>query len=139
MLNVKRCSIYEHRPLTCRAYDCRIFAAAGILAGGEDKAAINQRIQRWEFRYPSISDRVEHLAVQAAASFVQKHASAFPGGRVPTEPGQLAILAIKTYRIFLESEGNLTVQQTKPSAVEIANAVIFASKEFDARISSECL
>ncbi|MFA6001077.1 MAG: hypothetical protein WC828_03075 [Thermoleophilia bacterium] len=31
------CSIYEHRPLTCRIYDSRVFAAAGIVAGGDDR------------------------------------------------------------------------------------------------------
>ena len=30
MLIDEKCSIYEHRPLTCRTYDCRIFPAAGI-------------------------------------------------------------------------------------------------------------
>src|SRR5207253_1500026 len=24
------CSIYEHRPRTCRTYDCRVFAATGV-------------------------------------------------------------------------------------------------------------
>jgi uncharacterized protein len=25
------CSVYEHRPRTCRTYDCRVFAAAGLV------------------------------------------------------------------------------------------------------------
>ena len=24
------CSIYDHRPRTCRTFDCRVFAAAGV-------------------------------------------------------------------------------------------------------------
>src|SRR5262245_45885670 len=30
MLADDGCSIYEHRPRTCRTYDCRVFAAAGV-------------------------------------------------------------------------------------------------------------
>ena len=30
MLIDDQCSIYEHRPKTCRTYDCRIFPAAGV-------------------------------------------------------------------------------------------------------------
>ena len=30
MLIDDKCSIYEHRPRTCRTYDCRIFPAAGL-------------------------------------------------------------------------------------------------------------
>ena len=40
------CSIYADRPETCRAYDCRVFAAAGIPAGGDDKSVINERVAR---------------------------------------------------------------------------------------------
>ena len=36
MLIDDKCSIYEHRPITCRSYDCRIFPAAGIVAGDDD-------------------------------------------------------------------------------------------------------
>ena len=43
MLIDDKCSIYEHRPQTCRNYDCRIFSAAGIAAGDDDKALITQR------------------------------------------------------------------------------------------------
>ena len=30
MLIDDQCSIYEHRPRTCRTYDCRVFPAAGL-------------------------------------------------------------------------------------------------------------
>src|SRR5690349_17026309 len=33
LLQDRECSIYEQRPRTCRDFDCRIFAAAGIEAG----------------------------------------------------------------------------------------------------------
>jgi hypothetical protein len=49
MLVDGKCSIYEHRPQTCRGYDCRVFPAAGIEAGDSDKELINLRIRRWKF------------------------------------------------------------------------------------------
>ena len=64
-----RCSIYEHRPRTCRTYDCRVFPAAGIDAD-DDKPAIATRARRWRFEHPDEVDRVEHEAVQAAAAYV---------------------------------------------------------------------
>jgi Fe-S-cluster containining protein len=64
MLVDGRCSIYEHRPRTCRTYDCRVFPAAGVDA---DQPAIAARTRRWRFAFPSEADRAEHDAVQAAA------------------------------------------------------------------------
>jgi uncharacterized protein len=99
----RRCTIYAHRPKTCRAYDCRIFAAAGITAGGNDKSTINERVKSWKFTYASDSDRRLHRSVKQAAKFIREHAKLFPGGWIPTDPSQLAILAVKSHSIFLES------------------------------------
>ena len=134
MINGK-CSIYENRPRTCRVYDCRIFAAAGILAGGKEKALINQRIRSWKFGYPSELDREEHKAVQMAATFIQKHANSFPNSRVPTEPSQLAVLAIKVYKVFFKKDSESSEQEILLSPAEIANAVITVSRQFDSEIS----
>jgi Fe-S-cluster containining protein len=98
-----RCNIYSHRPKTCRAYDCRIFAAAGITAGGNDKSTINERVKNWKFEYASETSRRAHRSVKQTAKFIREHAKLFPGGRIPTDPSQLAILAIKAHSIFLES------------------------------------
>ena len=86
MLLDRACSIYEHRPQTCRSYDCRVFPAAGIEAGGRDKELIKRRVRRWRFSYPTEADRGEHLAVQAAATFLRRHADCFPDGFVPGNP-----------------------------------------------------
>jgi hypothetical protein len=126
MLANSKCSLYEHRPQTCRDYDCRVFAAAGIAAGSSEKAVINQRVASWKFSYPTAQDRAEHLAVQAAASFMHKNATSFPGGRVPDNPSQLAILALKVYSVFLNKDRTATNSQ-------IANAIIEASREFGNR------
>lgn len=118
------CSIYEHRPLTCRTYDCRMFAAAGIFTG---KPLIDQRVTRWRFSYATASDRDEHLAVQATAAFIREHARCFPGGRIPTDPGQLAVLAVKAYAVLLGQEG----RKAGP-ADETAAAIVAACGRFDA-------
>lgn len=129
MVNGK-CSIYEQRPLTCRNYDCRVFTAAGITAGDNDTAGITRRVLSWKFSYPTRRDRDEHAAVQAASKFIREHAECFPGGRVPDNQNQLAILAIKVYEVFLEGGPAKT---GGASDTEIANAIVEACRKFDAR------
>src|SRR5437762_701800 len=69
MLVDNRCSIYEHRPRTCRTYDCRVFAATGVeIERGQERIA--QRARRWRFAFPDDADRIEYEAVRAAAAFV---------------------------------------------------------------------
>src|SRR5690606_34236555 len=85
MLEDGKCSIYADRPQTCFDYDCRIFAAAGIDAGGEDKAVINKRVREWRFSYPEEADRREHQAVRMAAAFIRDRRESFTV-RVPAGP-----------------------------------------------------
>ena len=103
-MNQGKCAVYAHRPQTCRIYDCRIFAAAGIRES-QDKPRINARVEQWSFDYPTNRDRQEHEAVQAAAAFIQAHARLFPGGKIPSSPSQLAVLALKVYQVFMEPPG----------------------------------
>ena len=93
-----RCTVYEHRPRTCRTYDCRVFAAAGIDA---DRDEITRRARRWRFSCPAPADEQQLAAVRAAARFVRDHAAAFPGGAVPDDPAQLAVLAVRVADVFL--------------------------------------
>lgn len=130
MLIDKKCAIYEHRPQTCRSYDCRIFAAAGTSAGNDDKALIKNRIRQWKFSYPTMRDRDEHSAVQAAAKFILERAECFPGGAVPSNPSQLAILAIKVYDVFLGQIDQFTKTGRKSSDIELAKAIIEANEKF---------
>jgi Fe-S-cluster containining protein len=120
------CAIYSDRPRTCRSYDCRVFAAAGLSAG-EDKPRINTRVKQWRFDYPTPRDRAAHEAVQAAARFIRDNAVLFPGGKIPQDPSQLAILAIKVSGVFseaMESGKNL-------SPAEIAEAIVAESRTFN--------
>jgi hypothetical protein len=110
------CSIYHDRPRTCRIYDCRLFAAAGLDAGPR-KPRINERVNRWKFTYQDDASRAKHSAVTLAAAFIVKHAPLFPGGRIPADPGQLALLALKVHEIFLPHDD-------VPSNSEIVNRIV---------------
>lgn len=127
MLVDRHCTIYAQRPQTCRDYDCRVFAAAGIDAGGDDKAVINRRVRAWRFSYPSAADIAAHAAVKAAAAFISTKRESFPGGRAPTAPTGIAVLAMKVYPVFMDAN-----TQSKTDA-DIALAIIGASREFDSR------
>ncbi len=127
------CSIYEDRPLTCRQYDCRIFAATGIEVGGREKVRIQDRVARWMFGYPTSQDRLEHSAVLATVRFLRDNARLFPGGAVPHNPSQLAILAITTYRALLPAAGAAKIEDNA-DPVEVAARIVLAAKEFDARM-----
>jgi hypothetical protein len=94
------CSIYSHRPDTCRTYDCRVLTAAGLDAGaGRD--VINARVARWRFAYPQPGDVEEQRAVRAAAAFLRQHPVRLPGGRVPSRPTDIAVTAVKSYQVFM--------------------------------------
>jgi len=116
------CSIYPHRPQTCRTYDCRIFTATGMTAG-EKRVTINQRIARWRFEYANDTGRAEHRAVTAAANFLRQHPVRFPNGKVPSLPGDIAVLAVKAYTVFLGD-----VKDDRATAA----ALIEACRDFDA-------
>lgn len=100
MLVDGQCSIYEHRPRTCRTYDCRVFPAAGIEIDDEDQVAIARRARRWRFDHPTAMDHAEHDAVRAAARFVQEREDFLPEGVVPANATQRAVLAIETSDAF---------------------------------------
>jgi uncharacterized protein len=102
MLIHGRCSIYEHRPLTCRAYDCRIFTAAGIAADDDAKGLINKQVRRWRFKYPTKNDKALHAAIKAASKFLKDNPHCFPKSKLPSNASQVAAAAIKVYAIFLD-------------------------------------
>jgi hypothetical protein len=89
------CSIYEHRPRTCRDYDCRVFVAAGV---APDRPAIADRVQQWDFT--SDADGAAALAaVRAAAVFVAARRSEL-GEAAPATPTQLAVAAVGLRDLF---------------------------------------
>ena len=87
MLVDDKCSIYEHRPRACRTYDCRVFAAAGLVVD-DDKPLIGERVARWKFSYPTPADRACYEAIRAEARKLGDDTDTLPAA-------QLAVRAIE--------------------------------------------
>lgn len=102
MWRAEGCSIYAHRPQTCRDFDCRIFTATGIEVGGAPQAPIAQRVAGWRFTYPTQYDHAQREAVLATAMFLEGHGDLFPEGMVPVNPSQRALLAIELHRVMYD-------------------------------------
>ena len=118
MLVDDRCSIYEHRPRTCRTYDCRIFPAVGVEP--DAKVRISQRARRWRFAYAGEADRARHEAVRAASAFLRRSPGRLPPGAVPRDPVQLAVLAVEIHHLFVRHDGKTDrteVMEPDPDAV----------------------
>ena len=75
MLVEGACSIYEDRPRTCRAYDCRVFAATGV-SPDADKPAIAAQARRWRFSYADDSALADATSLKARAATTDPGASA---------------------------------------------------------------
>lgn len=121
MLVGRECSIYPHRPETCRSYDCRVFAAAEMNAG-EGKAEINERVARWRFDFADDGARAEQRAVAAAARYLRQHPVRFSSGHVPSRPSEVAVLAVKSYAVFLQAPAD---------DAAIRAALVKAAEDFD--------
>jgi Fe-S-cluster containining protein len=102
MLVDDKCSIYEHRPQTCRTYDCRIFAATGI-AVEQSQAEIAERASTWLFHYEGDQSYEEQALLKKAAAFLRDNNDLFAKGSLPTHPAKLAVLAVRIYRLFADS------------------------------------
>jgi hypothetical protein len=124
MLVDDRCSIYEHRPRTCRTYDCRVIAAAGVDLDA-DQHLIAERTARWRFAFASPTDTVRGEAVRAAAAFVVEHRDALPAGAVPSNPTQLAVLAVDVHEVFVDADGPAGRPVVRrPELTEVAVALV---------------
>ena len=123
MLVEGHCSIYEHRPRTCRTYDCRVLPAAGLEPDAEEQASIARQVRRWRFSHPEPVDRCEHDAVRAAAAFLDEHGEELPADAVPSNATQRAVLAVEIHDVFLGRDaatGQLVVIDPEPDAVRVA-------------------
>src|SRR2546430_3185715 len=78
MLIDDECSIYEHRPRTCRTYDCRVFPAAGVEIDDEDQFPIARRARRWRIRFPAAEDHSPPYGGPARPRFCRADADALP-------------------------------------------------------------
>lgn len=92
-----QCTIYEDRPLVCRTYDCRLYAATGV---EPDRAEIAEKVRRWRFSYPTAADRERQEAVLAAVRFIQETPACLPSVAARRQPIRLATLAVVTHGLF---------------------------------------
>ncbi len=102
MLGERGCSIYEHRPQTCRTYDCRLFAATGVEPAD---AGIAARTVRWRFDRPTEADVVLGTALRAAAQYWREHGAGDGVAIRSSTPTELALRAVETHRRFVEADG----------------------------------
>ena len=93
-----RCTIYEDRPLVCRTYDCRMYAATGV---APDRPEIAEQVRRWRFSHASAADRELHEAVLAAVRFIREHPQCLPSEAARRQPIRVATLAVATHESFL--------------------------------------
>lgn len=107
MLIDHKCSIYEHRPRTCRTYDCRVFPAAGVEIDDGAQVGIARRARRWRFDFPAEVDQILYDAVRAAATFVREHEDLLPDGAAPANATQHAVLAIRIHEQFLQQDDEI--------------------------------
>jgi uncharacterized protein len=116
------CSIYEHRPRTCRTYDCRVFPAAGLEPDHDGRADIARQVRRWKFDFPEADDEVLQSAVAAAAAYLRANANLLPG-LVPSNATQLASLAIRIREVFLERRATGELRVATPALDTVRAAV----------------
>lgn len=118
MLVDGRCSIYEHRPRTCRTYDCRVLCAAGFEHDEDVPVEIGNRASRWRFEHATAQARAQHDAVEAAATFLAEHPDALPPNCGRPSLTRLAALAIEVSELFLDGS------EPHASAVRAALAAV---------------
>jgi Fe-S-cluster containining protein len=129
MLIDNQCSIYEDRPQTCRDYDCRIFAATGISVDQQSQPEIAQRVREWAFNFEDEGSREEDRVLKEAAAFLEKNRELFPPGSVPNNPVQLAVLAVRIYRLFSGLTAQIGKDAAGHSETAIADAILTAISE----------
>ncbi len=133
MLEAGRCSIYADRPQTCRDYDCRIYAAAGLLPDGE-RPVIQERVREWRFVFADDGARERASALQRAAQFIRAHAHLFPPAARAHSATAAAVMAVKVHALFIG--GPETGGSEMGVAEERVRAVMAAARHFDAGSAS---
>ncbi len=125
LLGENGCSIYAHRPRTCRTYDCRVFAATGLEIIDENQVLIARRVRWWQFSFPKQVDRVTHEAVRAAAKFLEENRGLLQEDLAPRTVTQFAVLAVQIHDLFLESDAETSLlRPVAPTAQSVRSEVI---------------
>lgn len=132
MLEAGRCTIYADRPQTCRDYDCRIYAATGLLPDG-DRPVIRDRVLEWRFDFHSHEEFAQHEALCRATRFIREHATLFPAAMRADSAAAAAVLALKVWPLFARGSGanEKGDEPEDPSPPEQARRVQQAARAFD--------
>ncbi len=120
MLAGDECSIYDFRPMACRAYDCRLLSAAGL--ANDPRAPVAQQTQRWRFDYGSPRSRLKHAAIRAAAAIIARHPEC-TGDEASMNGTQVAILAVKAHNVLVELHEECVSAGHIPTDQVILNAL----------------
>ena len=92
------CSIYEHRPRTCRTYDCRVFPAAGH----------RRRRRQAGHRRPGPAVALRPPGPRSTGSSTRRcgrRRPTSPSGRISRRPAtQRAVLAVRLSDVFLDPD-----------------------------------
>jgi len=123
MLVEDSCSIYSHRPRTCRTYDCRVFPASDIKNTEIDIPLIAHQAQRWKFTYETRHDQDLRSAVQATADFLRRHPECFADGS-PHNATHLATMAIKAHKVFVRMDEERKNTGQIPEDRKVVEAII---------------
>jgi hypothetical protein len=110
MLVDDRCTVYEHRPRACRAYDCRVFTATGVAPDAELQPAVAARVGRWRFDVVDADDRAVLAALQAAGRWVEQHGATLAPAVAPVTAVQRALLALELHGAFLDGPDRPSVE-----------------------------
>jgi Fe-S-cluster containining protein len=127
MLGEGRCTIYADRPQTCRDYDCRLYAAIGLLPDGE-RPVIRERVREWQFEFTTTEEIAQRDAVLSAARFIREQAALFPPAARAHSAAAVAVLAVKTWPLFANKKGDRP-EDLSPS--EQAKRVLETARTFD--------
>ncbi len=132
MLEANHCTIYTDRPQTCRDYDCRIYAATGLLPDGE-RPVIRDRVLEWRFDFTTELESGQRHALGKAACFIREHAALFPTAARAGSAAAAAVLAVKTWPLFASKQpGNEKGDEPEdPSPDEQVKRVLEAARAFD--------
>ncbi|MEQ8860174.1 MAG: YkgJ family cysteine cluster protein [Pseudomonadales bacterium] len=122
MLVGDACSIYPQRPLTCRRFDCRVFAAAGVDPSEDGKTEVAARTRRWRFDYARAHDRRRHAAVVTAARLLDENRRQL-GRAAPANRTQQAVQAVACHEAVLELADEAAATGKRPGEQAILAAI----------------
>jgi Fe-S-cluster containining protein len=118
MLETSGCSIYADRPLTCRTYDCRIFAATGIAEAAAEKADVTARARRWRFSYQDAESEQRHQSLRLGARLLLELRQQDEARRLPRNATQMAMLAVQLQEHFHGERRLLTTDAQEKTLVK---------------------